>query len=102
MAFRKGLTEFYKPRSWNDLRDDLRRVVGETYIPLYTGVIGFVVNTQVLERCSLPEPKRWTDLADPRYKGLITMPDPNTSGTGYPILATLVQIYGEDRALPNG
>ncbi len=98
VAFREGLTEFYKPRSWNDLREDLRKAVGETYIPLYTGAIGFVVNPQVLERRGLPEPKRWADLGDPRYKGLIAMPDPNTSGTGYTILATLVQIYGEEQA----
>jgi len=98
IAFNEGLTEFYKPKAWNDIREDLRKAVGETYIPLYTGAIGFVVNPQVLQRRNLPEPKRWTDLADPRYKGLIAMPDPNTSGTGYTILATLVQIYGEDQA----
>ncbi|WP_243031475.1 ABC transporter substrate-binding protein [Thermus altitudinis] len=98
IAFREGLTEFYKPRSWNQLRPELRAAVGETYIPLYMGAIGFVVNHQVLERRGLPEPKRWTDLADDRYRRLLAMPDPNTSGTGYTILATLVQLYGEDRA----
>lgn len=98
IAFKEGLTEFYKPKAWNDIREDLRKAVGETYIPLYTGALGFVVNTRVLQQRNLPEPKRWTDLADPRYKGLIAMPDPNTSGTGYTILATLVQIYGEDGA----
>lgn len=98
IAFKEGLTEFYKPKAWNDIREELRKAVGETYIPLYTGALGFVVNTRVLQQRNLPEPKRWTDLADPRYKGLIAMPDPNTSGTGYTILATLIQIYGEDGA----
>src|SRR5690625_3826511 len=38
------------------------------------------------------------DLTDPQYKGLIAMPDPNSSGTAYTIIATLVQIFGEDEA----
>jgi len=43
-------------------------------------------------------PESWEDLTDPVYKGLIAMPDPNSSGTAYTIIATLVQIFGEDRA----
>src|SRR5690606_40562783 len=37
----------------------------------------------------------FTDSVD---KGLIAKPDPNSSGTAYTIIATLVQIFGEDRA----
>jgi len=32
------------------------------------------------------------------YKGLVAMPDPNSSGTGYTMIATLVQIFGEEEA----
>ncbi len=96
VAAREGLTEFYEPTVWGDLNQDLIAQVGGTYIPLYAGAIGFVVNEDALG--GRPLPLSWEDLTDPQYKGLIAMPDPNSSGTAYTIIATLVQIFGEDRA----
>ncbi|HEX7001937.1 MAG TPA: ABC transporter substrate-binding protein [Trueperaceae bacterium] len=96
VASREGLTEFYEPTVWGDLNQSLIDQVGGTYIPLYAGAIGFVVNEDALG--GLPLPESWEDLTDPQYKGLIAMPDPNSSGTAYTIIATLVQIFGEDRA----
>ncbi len=37
-------------------------------------------------------------LTDPSYKGEIQIANPNSSGTAYNTLATLVQIMGEDKA----
>jgi iron(III) transport system substrate-binding protein len=96
IAFREGLTEFYEPTVWGDIIQDLKDQVGGTYIPLYAGALGFVVNEGVLE--GKPMPQGWRDLTDPMYKGLIAMPDPNSSGTAYTIIATLVQIFGEEEA----
>lgn len=96
VAAREGLTEFYEPTVWGELNQSLIDQVGGTYIPLYAGAIGFVVNEDALG--DRPMPESWEDLTDPQYKGLIAMPDPNSSGTAYTIIATLVQIFGEDRA----
>jgi iron(III) transport system substrate-binding protein len=98
VAFEEGLTEFYRPRSWNDLRPELREAVAERYIPLYTGVLGWALNERLLREKGAPVPRTWRDLADPRYRRLIAYPNPNTSGTGYTMLATLVQLYGEQEA----
>lgn len=98
VAFHDGVTEFYKPSEWDDLLPSLTRAVGETYIPLYTGALGFVVNESVLAEKGLPVPKCWADLTDPRYKGLLAMPNPNTSGTAYTMIATLMQIFGDEPA----
>ncbi|AEB12945.1 extracellular solute-binding protein family 1 [Marinithermus hydrothermalis DSM 14884] len=98
VAFQEGLTEFYKPSIWESLRPELREQIGERYIPLYLGVLGFGVNESVLAERGAPIPRCWKDLADPVYKGLIAMPNPNTSGTAYTTLATLVQIFGEEEA----
>ena len=98
VAFNEGLTEFYEPELWDQILPNLRNAVGRTYIPLYTGAIGFVVNEGVLEEEGLDVPREWNDLRDPGYKGLLAMPNPNTSGTAYTIIATLVQIYGEAEA----
>jgi iron(III) transport system substrate-binding protein len=96
VAVNEGITEFYQPTSWDQIIPSLRNAVDGAYIPLYAGAIGFVVNESVLG--ILPKPQSWEDLTDPIYAGLIAMPDPNSSGTAYTIIATLVQIYGEDRA----
>lgn len=96
VAAREGLTEFYEPSVWDQIIPSLKEQVGGTYIPLYAGAIGFVVNEGVLD--GKPMPQSWRDLTDPQYKGLIAMPDPNSSGTAYTIIATLVQIFGEDEA----
>ncbi len=98
VAAREGLTEFYEPTVWNEIIDDLKSAVGGEYIPLYAGALGFVINEGVLAEQGLDIPTSWLDLTQPEYKGLIAMPDPNSSGTAYTIIATLVQIFGEDEA----
>lgn len=47
------------------------------------------VNREALAEHGLPMPRSWHDLASPRYKGQIAMPDPASSGTGYMVLASL-------------
>jgi iron(III) transport system substrate-binding protein len=46
----------------------------------------------------LPLPKCWADLLKPEYKDEIQIANPNTSGTAYTTLATLVQLWGEEKA----
>ena len=37
------------------------------------------------------------DLTKPIYKGEIQVANPNSSGTAYTTLATILQIFGEDK-----
>ena len=57
-----------------------------------------VVNTEVLAQKGLSEPKSYQDLLKPEYKGLISMPNPKSSGTGYMFLKNLVNVWGEQAA----
>lgn len=98
VANEDGLTEFFRPKAWDDLRPELREAVAGKYIPLYAGILGWALNERLLKEKGLPIPRTWTDLADARYRGLVSYPNPNTSGTGYTMLATIVQIYGEQAA----
>ncbi len=98
VANEEGLTEFFRPRNWEELRPELRDAVAGKYIPLYAGVLGWALNPRLLREKNLPEPRTWKDLADPRYRGLVAYPNPTTSGTGYTMLATMVQVYGEREA----
>ena len=43
--------------------------------------------------------KTYNDLLKKEYKGLIAMPDPKTSGTGYAFLLNVVNIMGENKAV---
>lgn len=65
-------------------------------VGIYSGALGFGYNTEMLKAAKLPEPKCWKDLIKPEYKGKIQMANPNSSGTAYTTLATIVQLFGED------
>ena len=57
----------------------------------------FCVNTDRIAKLGLPVPNTWEELADPKYKGEVVMPDPAVSGTGFLGIATLVTILGEEK-----
>lgn len=58
-----------------------------------------IVNTAILEKYGLEAPRSYTDLLDPQYRGLIAMPDPKSSGTGYFFYKNWVNTLGEEGAL---
>lgn len=64
----------------------------------YMNPMAFAVNTEALDKINAPIPKSWKDLLNPAYKGQIQMPNPQSSGTAYNIVATLVTLWGEDAA----
>ncbi|MDX2008448.1 MAG: ABC transporter substrate-binding protein [Meiothermus sp.] len=97
-AFKDAITEWYRVRAYNDLSANMKAAIGTTYIPLYQGILGFGVNPKVLQERGAPMPKCWRDLSNQAYRGLIQVANPNTSGTAYTMIATLVQLFGEDEA----
>jgi|GEM_PF-70384 len=56
----------------------------------------FCVNTDVCKQAGVPVPTSFKDLIDPKYKGMIVMPDPTSSGTGMLTVNGILQIMGED------
>ena len=70
--------------------------------PHWVGMAGrtlvFCVNTEEIERLNIPTPTSWQDLLEPIYQGHIAVPSSITSGSGYNVLATIFQIYGETEA----
>ena len=58
-----------------------------------------ILNTQLLAEKNLPEPTSYADLLKPEYKGLISMANPKSSGTGYMFYKSLVNAWGEEKAL---
>lgn len=56
------------------------------------------INPTLLAAKGLPEPTSYADLINPMYKGLISMPHPKSSGTGYMFVKNLVNVWGEEKA----
>lgn len=69
---------------------------GNATIGIYSGALGYGYNEEVLKANNLPVPACWKDLIKPEYKGHVQMANPNSSGTAYTTLATIVQLFGEE------
>ncbi len=67
-------------------------------VGIYSGPLGFGYNTELLAKKKMAVPKSWADLLKPEYKGEIQVANPASSGTAYTMVATLVQLMGEDKA----
>lgn len=77
----------------------LDEVVGSgNFVPELRNSGAVIVNTKVLADKGLPLPSSYDDLLKPEYKGLISMPNPKASGTGYTFLKSLVNAWGESQA----
>ena len=57
-------------------------------------VLVFCVNRERMAELNLPIPNSWQALSDPMYQGQITFPFPPTAGSGYLVLATAFQQFG--------
>jgi iron(III) transport system substrate-binding protein len=67
-------------------------------VGIYSGPLGFGYNPELLAKKKLAPPRSWADLLKPEYKGEIQVANPASSGTAYTMVATLVQLMGEDKA----
>ena len=67
-------------------------------VGIYSGPLGFGYNTELLAKKKLKVPQTWADLLNPAFKGEIQVANPASSGTAYTMVATLVQLMGEEKA----
>ena len=58
-----------------------------------------IVNRDILDKYGLEAPQTYEDLLKPEYKGLIAMPDPKSSGTGYFFYKNWANLWGDEGAL---
>ena len=73
-------------------------VCSDHYIPGYRNGGAVILNRAVLQKYGLEAPESYDDLLKPEYRGLISMPNPASSGTGYMFLLAMVNDRGEDAA----
>ena len=58
-----------------------------------------IINREILNKYGLEAPQTYADLLKPEYQGLIAMPDPKSSGTGYFFYKSWVNTMGDEAAL---
>ena len=100
-AAEEGLTEEYTSPIFDKLHpwaQGQAKSANMKTVGIYAGALGIGYNKELLAAKGLAAPKTWSDLAKPEYKGEVQIANPNSSGTSYTTLATLVQIMGEDKA----
>ncbi len=73
-------------------------ITSSYYLPELKNGGAIVINPDVLTEHNLSVPQSYDDLLKPEYAGLISMPNPKSSGTGYMFLKSLVNSRGEDEA----
>jgi iron(III) transport system substrate-binding protein len=100
-AAESDLTIEYKSATLPQLHDWAQQQAAQSHyktVGIYSGPLGFGYNTELLAKKKLAVPRSWADLLKPEYKGEIQVANPASSGTAYTMIATLVQLMGEDKA----
>jgi iron(III) transport system substrate-binding protein len=98
-AAEEGLSAPYVSAMRSELHDWAIRQAksaDDKTIGIYSGALGFGYNSELLAANGLTPPACWKDLLKPEYKGHVQMANPNSSGTAYTTLATMVQLFGEE------
>jgi len=92
----QNMIEPYKAKGSEALAKQFKDKDGKWFAA--TGYMAaFCVNTERLKKKKLPMPTSWEDLLNPVYKGELIMPNPNSSGTGYLQIASILQSKGEEK-----
>jgi iron(III) transport system substrate-binding protein len=100
-AAEQGLTLDYKSPSLPQLHEWAQQQAKQSNyktVGIYSGPLGFGYNPELLAKKKLAVPKTWGDIIRPEYKGEVQVANPASSGTAYTMIATLVQLMGEDKA----
>ena len=94
-----GLLEAYEAVNATHITKENFRDADGYWYGIYKGILGFMVNTEELERMGLEAPQDWDDLLKEEYEGLVWLSNPNTAGTAKLVINTMVQMKGHDEAM---
>ena len=95
----EGLLESYQAENASHITKPQYKNADGYWYGIYTGILGFMVNTDELERMGLEAPQDWADLLKPEYKGLVWLSNYNTAGTAKLVINTMIQKYGHDEGI---
>lgn len=88
--------EAYQPVGLDQVPKRFRDADGKWFA--VTGYMAALcVNNERLQARGMTMPTSWADLTDPSFKGEVVMPNPASSGTGYLMIASILQMMGEEK-----
>jgi len=79
----------FRPRHFDKIREEVKDPKGY-HIAQRLNLVGIVARADK----GVPLPRNWTDLTDPKYKGLLVMPDPSYTAIQLMVVGTLSRKYG--------
>ncbi len=92
-----GMLEAYAPKGLDEIKPKFK---SDKTPPTWVGVDAWMAavcfNTVEAEAKKLPKPTSWADLVQPEYKGMLVMPNPASSGTGFLTVSGWLQQMGEE------
>jgi iron(III) transport system substrate-binding protein len=86
---KRDLVVPFRPRHFDKIRDEVKDPRGY-HVAQRVNLVGIIARAD--KGVSLP--RNWTDLTDPKYKGLLVMPDPSYTAIQLMVIATLSRKYG--------
>ncbi|MCX7299474.1 MAG: putative 2-aminoethylphosphonate ABC transporter substrate-binding protein [Rhodobacterales bacterium] len=93
----EGMLEPFAPVGVENLDP---RFVDQDEPPYWVGTNAWAaalcVNTVEMEKAGVAIPTSWADLIKPEYTGMIVMPNPASSGTGFLDVSSWLQMMGEE------
>lgn len=95
----EGFLEAYEATNAAHISKSVYKHADNMWYGIYTGILGFMVNTDELTRLGLEAPKDFPDLLKPEYEGLIWLSNYNTAGTAKLVINTMIQKYGHDEGI---
>jgi iron(III) transport system substrate-binding protein len=100
---RNGMLEAYAPLNLDAIMPQYR---DKKSPPAWWGmdVFGATVcfNTVEAKKHGIATPTTWKDLTKPEFKGLVVMPNPASSGTGYFDVVAWLALWGDDNGKGGG
>ncbi|AZN42562.1 putative 2-aminoethylphosphonate ABC transporter substrate-binding protein [Paenibacillus albus] len=94
-----GMLEGYSPKGIENVLPEFKDTQQPAHwVGIDAWETAFAVNTAELKKKNLPIPQSYEDLTKPEYKGLVVMPNPAASGTGFLTVSGLEQLMGDSKA----
>ncbi|MCR8641168.1 putative 2-aminoethylphosphonate ABC transporter substrate-binding protein [Paenibacillus sp. N1-5-1-14] len=95
----KQMLEGYSPKGVEKVSPEFKDTKNPTHwVGIDAWETAIIANKAELDKKKLPLPKSFDDLLKPEYKGLIVMPNPSSSGTGFLDVSGWIQLFGKDKA----
>jgi iron(III) transport system substrate-binding protein len=91
-----GMLQGYNPKDAGNLKPQFKDAKNP---PIWTGMDAYAAvvcfNTREADAKKVKAPASWADLTKPEYRGMVVMPNPASSGTGFLTVAAWLQVMGE-------